>query len=97
MVTIEASEFKAKSLAILDEVATTGEEVMILKRGRPVAQLVPPRVSTSPHPQDDLRGTVEIKEDVLGPVLLAEAWEAEGGRDRVPLTTKSRHWPGLCR
>jgi prevent-host-death family protein len=47
MVTINASEFKAKCLAILDEVADTGEAVMILKRGRPVAQLVPPPPSDS--------------------------------------------------
>ena len=97
MVTIEASEFKAKCLAILDEVASTGKEIMILKRGRPVAILIPPRASNSPQPQDDLRGTVKIKGDVLGPVLPAEAWEAEGDRSKVPITTKPRHWLGFCR
>ncbi len=79
MVTINASEFKAKCLAILDEVAATGEEVMILKRGRPVAQLVPPMTTTFRHPQDELLGSVEIKGDVIEPVLPAETWEAEGG------------------
>ncbi|MCP3964491.1 MAG: type II toxin-antitoxin system Phd/YefM family antitoxin [bacterium] len=79
MVTINASEFKAKCLAILDEVADTGEEVLILKRGRPVAQLVPPIQSSSPHPQDELRDSVVIKGDVIEPVLPAEAWEAVGG------------------
>jgi PHD/YefM family antitoxin component YafN of YafNO toxin-antitoxin module len=33
MRTINASEFKAKCLAILDEVAATGEMVTILKHG----------------------------------------------------------------
>jgi prevent-host-death family protein len=42
MKTINASEFKAKCLAILDEVAETGEVLTILKHGKPVAQLVPP-------------------------------------------------------
>jgi prevent-host-death family protein len=37
---INASEFKAKCLAILDEVAQTGQPVTILKRGRPIAQLI---------------------------------------------------------
>ena len=81
MLTINASEFKAKCLAILDEVADTGEEVLILKRGRPVAQLVRPVVSASQSPQDELRGTrVVIKGDIVGPVFPAEVWEAEGGR-----------------
>ena len=51
MLTINASEFKAKCLAILDQVADTGEEVLILKRGRPVAQLVRPIVSSSRSPE----------------------------------------------
>lgn len=80
MMTINASEFKAKYLAILDEVADTGEEVLILKRGRPVAQLMPPIESGSRHPQDELRDSVVIKGDVMEPVLPTEDWEAEGGR-----------------
>ncbi len=79
MVMINASDFKAKCLAILDEVANTGEEVLILKRGKPVAQLVPPIASSSRHPQDELRDSVVIKGDVIEPVLPAAAWEAEGG------------------
>lgn len=76
---INASEFKAKCLAILDEVATTGEPVTILKRGRPVAQLVPPVATTSKYPQDELRDSVVVRGDVVAPVLPAEAWEAESG------------------
>ena len=75
---INASEFKAKCLAILDEVSTTGESVTILKRGRPVAELVPPLSTDSEYPQDDLRGSVVIKGDIVEPVLPAEAWEAVG-------------------
>ena len=36
-----ASEFKAKCLKIMDEVAATGGPVIITKHGVPVAQLVP--------------------------------------------------------
>ena len=75
---INTSEFKAKCLAILDEVSATGEAVTILKHGRPVAELVP-RVSTdSRYSQDDLRESVVIKGDIVEPVLPAEIWEAEG-------------------
>ena len=37
---ISASAFKARCLALLDEVAASGEEIEITKRGRPVARLV---------------------------------------------------------
>lgn len=40
---INASAFKARCLRLLDEVSRTGEELVILKRGRPVARLVPVR------------------------------------------------------
>ncbi|MCP3978742.1 MAG: type II toxin-antitoxin system Phd/YefM family antitoxin [bacterium] len=76
---INASEFKAKCLAILDEVSATGEAVTILKRGKPVAELVPPVSTDSRYPQDDLRESVVIKGDVVEPVLPAEAWEAVAG------------------
>ena len=39
--TIAAGEFKAKCLALLDEVAETGEELVITKRGKPVARVAP--------------------------------------------------------
>lgn len=39
--TMPASEFKAKCLALMDEVARTGEPVVITKNGKPVAQLAP--------------------------------------------------------
>ncbi len=78
---INASEFKAKCLAILDEVSATGEAVTILKRGRPVAELVPPVSTESRYPQDDLRETVVIKGDIVEPVLPPEAWEAVGDSD----------------
>ena len=77
MKTISASEFKAKCLAILDEVADHGEIVTILKHGRPVAQLVPPAPRAQGHPQDQLRGTVELVGDVVEPAVEVEAWEVE--------------------
>ena len=40
---ITATAFKARCLRLLDEVSRTGEELVILKRGRPVARLVPAR------------------------------------------------------
>jgi prevent-host-death family protein len=72
-----ASEFKAKCLAILDQVNSTREAVMILKRGKPVAQLVPPIQQDSGYPQDDLLGSVRILGDIMAPALPVETWESE--------------------
>lgn len=82
MRSIRASEFKAKCLAILDEVEQTGEPVTILKRGRPVARLVPPELGQRKYPQHALFGTVEILGDVVEPVLPAGDWEAENDPGR---------------
>ena len=38
---VKASEFKAKCLRLMDEVAQTGEPLVITKNGKPVATLVP--------------------------------------------------------
>jgi prevent-host-death family protein len=62
--TVAASEFKAKCLRLLDEVEAKGEILVITKRGRPVARVVP----VSP-PRRSLRGTwkglVKIKGDIV--------------------------------
>ncbi len=41
MRTIKASEFKAKCLRLMDEVAADGIPIVITKHGRPVTRLVP--------------------------------------------------------
>lgn len=41
MKTLKASEFKATCLKVMDEVATTGEPVLVTKNGKPVGKLVP--------------------------------------------------------
>ena len=79
MKTMNASEFKAKCLALLDDVAEKGEVITILKHGRPVAQLVPASPRDVGYPQDALRGTVEILGDIIEPAVPAEDWEAESG------------------
>ena len=40
-VTVGATEFKARCLKILDDVAERGETVVVTKRGKPVARVTP--------------------------------------------------------
>ena len=51
---ITATQFKARCLRLLDEVAETGETLVVTKHGRPVARVMPP---LGP---DDLRGSGKI-------------------------------------
>ena len=76
METINASDFKARCLAILDRVAETGERVVILKRGRPVAELWPPSRTDTPYPQLALEGTVTVVGDIVAPAVPEDHWES---------------------
>jgi len=51
---ITASQFKAKCLRLLDEVAETGETLIVTKHGKAVARVLPPLRL------DDLQGTGKI-------------------------------------
>jgi prevent-host-death family protein len=70
-----AGRFKALCLRVMDEVHSTRQAVVITKRGKPVAKLVP-----ADDPADDifgcLRGEVEIIGDIMAPVVPLEDWEA---------------------
>jgi len=71
--TIKASEFKAKCLGIMDEVANTGQEFVISKNGQPVVRLVPYRNKPS-----SLFGIDKNKIEILGDIIepLDVEWEA---------------------
>ncbi len=73
---IDASDFKARCLAILDRVRATGERVVVLKRGRPVAELSPPSRAKGDYPQFELKGAVTVIGDITGPVALEESWDS---------------------
>jgi len=68
-----AGAFKAKCLAVMDEVQAKRETVVITKHGKPVAKLVPV------DPQEDdifgfLRGKATIEGDVVAPALTLDEW-----------------------
>jgi prevent-host-death family protein len=69
---INAARFKAECLALLDEVAATGQPIEVTKRGKPVARVVP--VEEPPS----LIGSVKIlvsEDELLAPI--DEVWDAE--------------------
>lgn len=63
---MKASDFKARCLKLLDQVEATGEEILVLKHGRPVARVVPARPD---QPWLALRGSGALLGDPTAPVI----------------------------
>ena len=78
--TIKASEFKAKCLKLMDEVAERGEEIVITKNGKPVAKLTAYRERPKTLFGID-KGRLEILGDIMSPIDVE--WEADVDPDRV--------------
>ncbi len=77
--TIKASEFKAKCLKLMDEVAEDGVEIIITKNGRPVSRLAPYRPTPkTPFGRD--RDVLRIHGDIVDPVDVE--WDAMAGTNR---------------
>jgi prevent-host-death family protein len=68
---IPAGEFKAKCLALLDEVSETGQSVVVTKRGRPVARVSPVKASAT----RPLLGSVLKERDLMTPIQ--ERWHED--------------------
>ncbi len=75
---MSATVFRARCYRLMDEVAETGEEIVITKRGKPVAQLRPIRpVRKSMFGRD--RDIIKILGDIEAPIDLE--WDAETGKN----------------
>ena len=67
---VPAGEFKAKCLALFDEVEARRHTFVVTKRGRPVARVVPLATSRP----SSLRGSLLYEEDLLTPIDVK--WDA---------------------
>ncbi|MGH7317327.1 MAG: type II toxin-antitoxin system Phd/YefM family antitoxin [Candidatus Rokuibacteriota bacterium] len=77
MKTMPAGEFKARCLRVMEEVKKYRTPVVITKKGRPVAKLVPPDTS-APNVFGCMAGTARIVGDIEASVLPAAAWKTIG-------------------
>ena len=68
MTTIQASEFKAKCLALMDQVARSGETIVITKNGKPVAELRPHRPPRAKSLIGLNKGQGTISGDIISPI-----------------------------
>jgi antitoxin (DNA-binding transcriptional repressor) of toxin-antitoxin stability system len=77
METIAISKFKATCLASLERVRRTGRPLRVTRFGKPVADIVPPAPGRPPGEWvGALRGTLEIRGDVLAPSSDLATWDA---------------------
>jgi prevent-host-death family protein len=73
-ITMPVSEFKAKCLQLLKDVETKGDRIVITKRGKPVAEVVPSKEVIRP-----LRGMWKDSIEILGDIVYfdtSDDWES---------------------
>ena len=68
---VPAGEFKADCLALLYQVALTGRELIVTKRGKPFVKVAP----VNDEEPSGLRGSVLYENDINSPI--EEAWDTE--------------------
>jgi prevent-host-death family protein len=78
MRTMAAGEFKAKCLALMNEVEATGQTVFITKRGRPVARLAP--IVDVPSKKRSILGRLRHMGVITGDIVSSEFTDEEWDR-----------------
>ncbi len=72
--TLPVSEFKAKCLRLLDEIASNGHTLVITKRGKPIAKVSPVEAKWKPF-----GGSMKGKVKEIGDIVYfdtSDDWEA---------------------
>lgn len=72
---VAISEFKAKCLALLDEVQKTKQPIRITRRGRPIAEVAPPSPTNNQDWIGSMKGQSKILGDIVSPASEESDWE----------------------
>jgi len=72
MKTMAISEFKARALQVLDNVSKTKESVVVTRRGRPLAEVVPFRGAKDKPAPGKLAPTLVFEKDILSPLGVSD-------------------------
>jgi prevent-host-death family protein len=79
MRTMAAGEFKAKCLAVMAEVNSTGQPLLVTKRGKPLARILPfddqPEKEAPEAIFGCLRHMASIDGDIVSSLFTDEEWE----------------------
>ncbi|MGH9497847.1 MAG: type II toxin-antitoxin system Phd/YefM family antitoxin [Terriglobales bacterium] len=72
---IAISEFKAKCLALIDQVQKTKQPLVITRFGKPVAEVIPATPKIAGDWMGSMRDRIEILGDIVSPATDPEEWE----------------------
>ena len=89
MKVMPAGQFKARCLRVMEDVKKYRIPVLITKKGRAVAKLVPPDAA-APDVFGCMAGTARIVGDIEAPVVAADSWGAAGSRPPAPGPRRNR-------
>jgi len=73
---VAISEFKAKCLALLDQVQKTKQPIRITRFGKPVVEVVPTSPDSLPDWMGSMKDSIEIVGDVVSPANEDTDWKA---------------------
>lgn len=73
---VAISEFKAKCLAMLEEVQKTKTPLLITRFGEPVAEIVPPSATSPADWMGSMKDSIKILGDIVSPATGESDWEA---------------------
>ncbi|PYX67584.1 MAG: type II toxin-antitoxin system Phd/YefM family antitoxin [Acidobacteria bacterium] len=72
---VAISEFKAKCLALLEQVQKTKKPIRVTRFGKPVAEVVPPSPAAPADWLGSMKDTIEIVGDIVSPANEESDWE----------------------
>lgn len=73
---VAISEFKAKCLALLDQVQKTRNPLLVTRFGKPVAEVIPAFEAGRGHWIGSMKHTMKIVGDIVSPANDEGEWEA---------------------
>jgi antitoxin (DNA-binding transcriptional repressor) of toxin-antitoxin stability system len=72
--TIQVDEFQQHCLALMEQVARTGEGLIIIQNGSPIVELRPAANQSRPSPFGIHKGQIQIIGDIMSPIDVE--WDA---------------------
>jgi len=73
---VAISEFKAKCLALLEQVRRTRKPIRVTRFGKAVAEIVPPTVLQDRDAWiGSMKGSIEVLGDIIAPANDEDEWE----------------------
>lgn len=71
---MQAGEFKAKCLALMDDIQSSGEPIVVTKRGKPVVKVIPYTADSSDI-FGFMAGRMTILGDIESPAVPLKDWK----------------------